>query len=366
MPVLQQKLKKLIYIIPVIILISVFAFLYTKPSYKDSDTPLRDLASQHNLELGNFAIFNHIYEEPYKEILTTQFDFVLADNTPNWYFTDGGLRPTKDTYNFEQLDKIVEYAQTYDMPIQAHHYVWGDEKWLPEWLKDGNFSKEELMQILKDHILTVGGHYKGQIKEWTVVNEAFTRDMHLYNLRDWWTDAIGDMSYIDQAFIWAKQADPDAVLILNDFGNDTVNDVSNAMYEYIKDAKARGIPIDGIGMQMHIDGTRPPKREDVITNMRRFADIGVDVYVTEFDVNMNDLKAPNWRKDQIQGKIYYEMMRACIESTVCHSFAFLGITDSETWYNYMDGVTDARPLMFDRHYNPKPAFYSVRKALEQK
>lgn len=138
------------------------------------------------------------------------------------------------------------------------------------------------------------------------------------------------------------------------------------MYEYIKDAKARGIPIDGIGMQMHIDGTRPPKREDVITNMRRFADIGVDVYVTEFDVNMSDVKASNRRKDQIQADIYYEMIRACIESTVCHSFAFLGITDSETWYNYMDGVTDARPLMFDRDYNPKPAFYSVRKALEEK
>ena len=119
-------------------------------------------------------------------------------------------------------------------------------------------------------------------------------------------------------------------------------------------------------MQMHIDGTRPPKREDVIRNMKRFADIGVSVYVTEFDVNMNDVKAPNWKKDRIQANIYYEMMRACIESTVCHSFAFLGITDSETWYNYLDGITDARPLMFDRYYNAKPAFYSVRKALEQK
>lgn len=366
MPILQQKFKKFIYIIPIILLFSVFAFLYIKSSQDISNTPLKDLASQHNLKLGNFAIFNHIYEKPYQEILTTQFDFVLADNTPNWYFTDGGLRPTKDTYNLEQLDKIVEYAQSYNMPIQAHHYVWGDEKWLPEWLKSGNFSKEELMQILKDHILTVGEHYKGQISEWTVVNEAFTRSMHLYDLRDWWADSIGDMSYIDQAFIWAREADPEAILILNDFGNDTINDVSNAMYEYINDAKDRGIPIDGIGMQMHIDGSNPPKRDDVINNMKRFADIGVDIYVTEFDVNMDNVKTLNWRKDQIQADIYYEMIRACIESTVCHSFAFLGITDSETWYNYMDGVTDARPLMFDKYYNPKPAFFSVEKALKEK
>lgn len=134
--------------------------------------------------------------------------------------------------------------------------------------------------------------------------------------------------------------------------------------DYIKSARARGIPIDAIGMQMHIDGAHPPVKDEVAANMKRFADLGVEVYVTEFDVNMNDVKADAQDKNKIQENIYYEMMRACIESKVCNSFAYLGITDSETWYNHI-GLKDPRPLMFDKKYRPKPAFYGVRTALSQ-
>jgi endo-1,4-beta-xylanase len=118
-------------------------------------------------------------------------------------------------------------------------------------------------------------------------------------------------------------------------------------------------------MQMHIDGAHPPIKDEVIANMKRFGELGLPVYVTEFDVNMHDVKADAKDREQIQGAIYYEMMRACIESKVCRSFSFLGITDKETWYNFM-GFSDANPLMFDAHYSPKPAYYSLRSALEQK
>lgn len=354
-------------IISIVAILGFLIFLqYSQKDKEASLTPtLKSLAKEKGISLGNFAIYNHIYEKQYSDILTSQFDFVLADNTPNWYFTDGGMRPSRTEYNFSQLDDIVKYGKENNMYVQSHHYVWGEEKWLPSWLKDGNYTPQEIKDIMKEHILTVGGHYKGQIKEWTVVNEAFTRNMHLYGLRDWWTDAIGDDSYIDESFKWAREADPEAILIHNDFGNESINDVSNVMYEYIKSAKERGIPIDGIGMQMHIDGTHPPMKDEVISNMRRFAELGVGVYVTEFDVNMNDVIGTSKHRNEIEGNIYYEMMRACIESKVCHSFAFLGITDSETWYNYMN-IPDARPLMFDKDYNPKPAYYGVKRALEEK
>lgn len=326
---------------------------------------LKQLASEKNVALGNFAILNHIYEKPYANILTTQFDFVLADNTPNWYFTDGGLRPSRTTYNFKQMDEVMRFAKENNMPVQAHHYVWGEQKWLPVWLTKEKYSKQELLDILHDHITTVGNHYKGQVKEWTVVNEAFTRQQHLFDLHDWWADNIGDQSYIDQSFIWARQADPQSKLILNDFNNESINDTSNIMYDYVKGAINRGVPIDGIGMQMHLDGGHPPTKDEVISNMKRFAALGLNIYVTEFDVNMNDVKANASDKNEIEGNIYYEMMRACIESKVCHSFAYLGITDKETWYKHI-GLKDSRPLMFDQNYRPKPAFYSTRTALEQK
>lgn len=328
--------------------------------------PLKTLAARHGIELGNFAILNRIHEPQYNQILTSQFSLALADNTPNWYFTDGGLRPSPTTYNFKQMDQVVAYAQAHHMAIQAHHLLWGEDKWLPEWLKNGNYTPAQLMDIIHSDIATVVGRYKDKISEWSVVNEAFTRGQHVNGLRDWWADHTGSTAYIDQAFIWAHQADPQAKLILNDFDNEHYNPVSDAMYAYIKGAKARGIPIDGIGMQMHIDATHPPDVQEVISNMRRFAALGVGVYVTEFDVNMSAVPVSNQAKDQIEGSIYYNMMRACIESKVCHSFSELGITDKETWYNYMGPTTaDARPLMFDRHYRPKQAFYSFRTALQQ-
>jgi endo-1,4-beta-xylanase len=329
-----------------------------------STPPLKELAAQKNIQVGNFAILNHIGEKPYSDILTSQFDFVLADNTPNWYFTDGGLRPSPTTYNFKQMDQVMNYAESHHMPIQAHHYLWGEEKWLPDWLKNGQYTKAQLMDIIRDHIMTVGQQYQGRIREWTVVNEAFTRGQHVLGLRDWWADNTGDMDYIDQSFIWARQADPHAKLILNDFNNEGINDISDAMYDYVKGAKARGIPIDGIGLQMHIDGSHPTSKDEVISNMKRFAALGVNVYVTELDVNMNDLHISGDAKNKIQANIYYDMARACVESKVCHSFALLGITDAETWYTYL-GLPDARPLPFDDKYRPKPAWESLRQAFAQ-
>lgn len=328
------------------------------------EPPLKALAAEHGVRLGNHAIYSRLREEPYTDILTTQFDFALADNTPNWYFTDGGLRPSPTGYDFAQMDQVIGFAEAHDMPIQAHHYVWGEEKWLPDWLKNGAYDPGQLRAFMKDHILTVGGRYKGRIAEWTVVNEAFSRGQGLYGLRDWWADHTGGKGYIDEAFGWARQADPAAKLVLNDFQNESLNTVSNEMYGYIKEARARGVPIDGIGMQMHIDGAHPPQKNEVIANMKRFGELGVEVYVTEFDVNMSDLPVDDAGKDRIAANIYYEMLSACIESKVCRSFAYLGITDKETWYNYL-GLTGARPLMFDRNYNPKPAFFSTRRALEE-
>jgi endo-1,4-beta-xylanase len=351
----------------VILIVSVVTWRMLAMARPDLPTPsLKELAAVHHIELGNFAILNYIHTEPYNHILNSQFDFVLADNTPNWYFTDGGLRPGPTSYNFKQMDEVMAYAQAHNMPVEAHHLLWGEEKWLPAWLKDGNYTNQQVQQFATEHIAAVVGHYKGKIKRWSVVNEAFTRGQHVSDLHDWWADNTGSLAYIDQAFIAARQADPTAKLILNDFGNEHFNPISDAMYAYIKDAKARGIPIDGIGMQMHIDGTHPPIKGEVVANMQRFAALGLEVDVTEFDVNMSAVPASGDVKDRIQGDIYYNMIRACIESKVCHSFALLGITDAETWYNYMGpSSADARPLMFDKQYHPKPAYYSFRTALEQ-
>jgi endo-1,4-beta-xylanase len=285
---------------------------------------------------------------------------VTIDGEPNWTFNDGALRPGPKQYDFRRIDKVMAYAREHNKPVQMHHLVWGEEKWLPAWLKDGGYSPDQLMDLIHQHINTVAGHYRGQVREWTVVNEAFTRGQHVYGLRDWWGDRLGNR-YIEQSFIWAHQADPGAKLLLNDFQSESPGPVSDAMYAAVKQMKARGVPIDGIGMQMHIDGTRPPNKEAVKRNMQRFGALGVQVYVTEFDVNMNDAPGNEMQKLQTEAQIYHDMASACIESEVCPSFALLGITDKESWYNDM-GLTGAMPLPFDRAYQPKPAWYALRSA----
>ncbi len=359
---------KLTWLIPPILLLLIAGFFLQaqKSVHTPSlpNPPLKQLADQHTIGVGNFAIRNHLNDKRYTDILTGQFNIALVDNTPNWSFTDGGLRPSKNTFSFDHMDEVVGFAEKNKMRIQAHHFLWGEKKWLPDWLTKGDYTPDQLQDIMQQHIQTVGSHYAGKVQEWTVVNEAFTRRQHIYGLTDWWADHTGSLEYIDKAFYWARQADPNAKLILNDFNNESLNETSNAMYDYIKAAKARGVPIDGIGMQMHLDGTHPPVKDEVITNMKRFKELGVDVYVTEFDVNMNDVQATPDEKDNAEGRIYYDMARACIESKACKSFSILGITDDETWYNYM-GLKDPRPLLFDRKYNPKPAFYSLRDAFSQ-
>ena len=326
--------------------------------------PLKVVANARGIDVGNFAIRNYLQDSQYAGILTSHFNVALLDNTPNWYFTDGGLRPSKETFFFDHMDEVMAFAENNNMATQAHHLLWGEQKWLPDWLKNGQFSKDELYDIVHTHIDTVGKRYSGRIQEWTVVNEAFSRGQHVNDLSDWWADAFGNKDYIDHAFQWARQADPYAKLILNDFGNETENAISDEMYTYIADALDRGIPIDGIGMQMHIDGTNPPTKEAVVRNMERFGNLGITVYVTEFDVNMSAVSGSHVVRDQVQAQIYYDMARACIESMVCKSFSVLGITDKETWYSYL-GYEHSDPLPFDQNYKPKPAFYALYDAFRQ-
>lgn len=326
--------------------------------------PLKELAERKHLQVGSFASLKYLRERAYSEVLASEFEYAIIDGEPNWKFEDFTLRPSKDDFDFTNMDKVFAFADDNDMPVRVQHLLWGDDKWLPDWLKNGNYSKQELMEIIDNHIATVGKHYKGRVREYTVVNEAFSREIKTGGNEDWWGKKLG-RDYIDRAFIDARKADPQAKLILNDFGNETVGEISNNMYDYIKDAKAKGIPIDGIGMQMHIDATNAPPKDKVIENMKRFADLGLKVYVTEFDVNMGNFEGNEEETNARQAEIYKDLVGACVEvgPEVCPNFGFLGLVDRQSWYNGI-GVEDAEPLMFHDDYTPKPSFFAVREALE--
>lgn len=339
----------------------------SSPLPQVSGTALKTLGANKGIEIGAQIAPNRVGEKDYKEVLLREFSFVVIDGSSSWGFPPENkyLRPSKDKYNFEEVDKLVDFADKFNMGVQFHHLVWGQEKWLPEWLKEGNFSKEEYYSLIEDHIKTVMGHYKGRVKEYTVVNEAFTKRVQAKTWgEDFWYKKLGE-DYIEFAFRKAREQDPNAILILNDFNNQEINKVSNLMYETVKKLRAKGVPIDGVGMQMHLLSTgKRPDKQNVKENMKRFGDLGVKVYITEFDVDLTQLKGTKEEKLKEQAQIYKEIMEACLESGVCVSFATFGFSDKETVFNYILGKKEADPLLFDKNYNPKPAYFSLKEALD--
>ncbi len=330
-------------------------FSLTAP--KLPDPPLKELARAHNIDLGVHLIAQRLNDRIYPDLASSQFASVTVEGL---HFKPINPKPQK--YDFSKPDKIVSFAENQNMPVQFHHLVWGDAHFLPDWLKKGNFSKKQLLEILHNHITRIVDRYKGRVREYSAVNEAFTEAQHVYGLQNWWADHISnDVSLLDKFFIWAHRADPTTKLLLNDFNNETKNSVSDAMYVYLKSAKNKGVPVDGIGMQMHINASHPPKKNDVINNMKRFGRIGTPVYITEFDINTNSVEGNDAYKNELEAQITYDMVRACIESKACNSFSVFGLTSKNDTLKKIMG-TNSRSYMYNSRFRPRPSFYSFRQA----
>ena len=229
----------------------------TKAPPELPDPPLKELSERRGIQIGSFASLKYLRERAYTDVLSSEFEYLIIDGEPNWKFENHSLRPTKDSFDFTEIDKVFNFADENDMPVRVQHLVWGDEKWLPEWVTQEDMTNEELLNVLQKHIEGVSKKYTGRVREYSVVNEAFSRRLKTGGNIDWWGERLGER-YIDEAFRTARQNDPKAILILNDFGNETIGEISNGMYEYIQRAKSGGVPIDAIGMQMHISGVNPP------------------------------------------------------------------------------------------------------------
>ena len=310
--------------------------------------PLKDLAANHGIPLGIHVSLDRLGDKPYTNIVKSQFSFLTIDGEANW----DTFNPKPNVYNYTKADKLMAFAKANNMPVQIHHLLWGEEAFLPDWLKNGDYSKTQLLNIIHGYINNVVGHFKGQVEVWSVANEVFSRAQHIYGLSDWFADHTGGgTTYVNDAFIWAHQSDPNAKLILNDFNNETENSVSNAEYNYIKEAKASGVPIDGIGMQMHINASDPPTVSAMVANMQRFYAIGVPTYITEFDVNLNTVKGSSSYKNQLDAQIVYNVVRACIESKSCVSFDLFGVSDKESLLKLIAG-TNSHSYLFTSRYVP--------------
>jgi endo-1,4-beta-xylanase len=299
-------------------------------------------------------------EADYASTLAREFNMVEAENVMKW----GTIRPNRETFNFGPGDEVVAFARRHGMKVRGHTLLWSEYN--PAWLVNGNFTPEQLNTILREHIAKVMKHYAGRVFAWDVVNESFLADGTIEP--SVWYDGPGigfkgkGTAYIEQAFRWARRADPKALLFYNDYDTEAINAKSDAVYEMVKDFKRRGVPIDGVGIQAHIFKLDPKEFESVRANIARLAALGLQVHITEMDVALN-VDAEGRLLDpadlERQAEMYRLIAAACFEQPRCTAFMTWGITDKYSWIpDYTKGKQGAA-LLFDQSYAPKPAYRAV-------
>ncbi len=310
-------------------------------------------------------------------LIKTHFNSITAENALKWQ----RIHPQPGEYEFELADKFVEFGEQNGMVIIGHTLVWHHQT--PRWVfrnENGEpVDRETLLARMREHIHTVVGRYKGRIKGWDVVNEALEEDGRLRQSP--WLRIIGE-DYIAKAFEFAHEADPDCELYYNDFSleNKPKRDGAVAL---VKKLKAQGVPITGVGLQGHYTMDWPSKKQ-LADTIRAFTELGVKVMITELDIDV--LPRPDRHRGadlmvryQVDPKLnpytsgLPERMQKALakryadifEVFVQHRHAitrvtFWGVTDGQSWLNYwpMPGRTN-HPLLFDRNYEAKPAYYAV-------
>ena len=314
---------------------------------------LRSLAATRGFRIGTAVSYEYLRaDSTYRDLVAREFNLLTTENDLKF----GPVHPELERYDFEAGDALIEYAKDNDMAVRGHTLVWDWQN--PSWLMEGNYSRDELINSLREHIYTVVGRYQGQISAWDVVNEALDPQGNLQDT--FWLRGIGP-DYIALAFQWTHEADPEAKLFYNDQAAEAMNAKSEAVYRLVRDLRDSGIPIDGVGLQMHVALNAVPPPGEVATNMARLGELGLEVAITEMDVRLGPEITPE--KLQRQADIYRELLSVCLQAENCNTLVVWGATDAYSWLPELTGMPDAG-VLFDLQYQPKPALKALVETLE--
>lgn len=343
-----------------------------------SDTSLKDAFSDHFL-VGT-AINGpqvHGVDPEARPFIIRHFNSITAENAMKWE----KIHPDPDRFHFALADSIVDFGLQNDMFIVGHCLLWHSQT--PDWVFQdslGNpLTRDALLERMRDHILTVAGHYKGKVKGWDVVNEAVDEDGSLRKSK--WLEIIGE-DYIQKAFEFAYEADPDAELYYNDYNNELPQKQAGVV-ALVKDLQQKGVKIDGVGIQghWHLDS---PDLKVLDESISAYAALGMKVMITEMEVNVLPTPPEVYGADISQQAQYLETLNPykgglpdSVQKQLTRRYAdlfgvllkhrdavtrvtFWGIHDGYSWKNNWPiyGRTNY-PLLFDRGYQPKPAYFEL-------
>lgn len=297
----------------------------------------------------------------YKRVAAAEHNYVTAENEMKW----NSLEPNPGQFSWGSADNIVNWARDNNMKVKGHTLVWHNQ--LPGWANSLS-GATQVEQAIRRHIEGVMGHFKDRVKDWDVVNEAVLTDSDagVGNPRmrpSVFLNALGER-YIDLAFQIAREQDPDAKLYYNDYSIDALNVKADFVYEMVKGMVERGVPIDGVGFQMHIG---PPNNKaggaDVAANFKRFSDLGLEVLISEMDIN----RCGGQVSADEQLTFYHDIVEACFSLPKCVGITFWGINDGRSWLNGWSGALcngqSSQSLLFNDQYQKKETYNRVLDAL---
>ena len=310
-------------------------------------------------------------------IIKNHFNSITAENC----MKSEELQPMEGEFNFKLADQFVKFGEENNMYIIGHTLVWHSQapKWFFTDATGKDVTREVLIERMKNHIFTVVGRYKGKVKGWDVVNEAFEDDGSWRNSKFY--QIIGE-DYIRLAFQFAHEADPDADLYYNDYSM-SHEGRRNTVVKMVKDLKSQGVRIDGVGLQGHMDMVFPDL-DEFEKSMLAFAETGVKLMITELDVTVLprpgiDVGAEISASFEYQQKLnpyaeglpdsvsialnnrYNDIFKLFLKhSDILERVTLWGVYDGQSWRNDwpVKGRTDYA-LLFDRNFQPKPVVKTI-------
>jgi endo-1,4-beta-xylanase len=333
-PDVRRKIRVLLLTLVTGVL-GVVTALVAPPSAQAAESTLGAAAAQSGRYFGVAIAGNRLSDSTYATIAAREFNSVTAENEMKIDATE----PQRGQFNFSAADRVYNWAVQNGKEVRGHTLAWHSQQ--PGWMQ--SLSGSALRQAMIDHINGVMGHYKGKIAQWDVVNEAFAdgssgarRDSNLQRTGNDW---------IEVAFRTARAADPSAKLCYNDYNvEDWTWAKTQAMYAMVKDFKQRGVPIDCVGFQSHFN-SGSPYNSNFRTTLQNFAALGVDVAVTELDIQ----GAP--------ASTYANVVNDCLAVSRCLGVTVWGVRDSDSWR------AEQTPLLFYNDGSKKPAYTAVLNAL---
>ncbi|GAA3456577.1 endo-1,4-beta-xylanase [Dactylosporangium matsuzakiense] len=328
------------------LLAAVGTFTLVNSRAEAAEQTLQSLAAAAGRYFGSATDNPELTDTAYTAVLGGgEFGQTTPGNAMKWDSTE----PSQNSFSYTKGDAVIAFAQAHGMKVRGHTLLWHNQ--LPGWV--AQLPAAQVQAAMENHITNVATHFKGKVFAWDVVNEPFNDDGTYRSTSPFYT-AMG-IDYIADAFRTARAADPDAKLYINDYNTDGQGAKADAMYNLVKTLKSQGVPIDGVGFQGHL-AIQYGFPTNMQANLQRFADLGVDVAITELDVRM--VLPRDATKDATQATYYSNVVKACLAVTRCVGITIWDYTDKYSW---IPGVFsgEGAALPWDENLQKKTSLYGT-------